>query len=214
MILRRQTWHVPERLRLFEQWAKDYDDSLSNSADFPFAGYEAVLARVIQLAAPKPGMRVLDLGTGTGNLAQRFVEKGAAVWGLDFSKEMLAQARRKVPNATLLEADLLNAWPPLPKFERVVSAYVLHEFNLQAKLELLKQSAQYLREGGSIIIADIAFPNQEIFRQAHGRWREVWDESEHYWLADETLGACEEVGLKGSYTQVSSCAGVFVFQSA
>ena len=138
-------------------------------------------------------------GTGTGNLAQRLAEKGTEVWRLDFSKEMLTQAKRKVPNATLLEADLLADWPKLPKFERIVSAYVLHEFDLKAKLEILKQSAQHLREGGSIIIADIAFPNQGIFRRAHGRWREVWDESEDYWLADETLGACEEFGVKGTY---------------
>ena len=205
---------MPERLHLFEQWAKNYDDSLLGSADFPFAGYEEVLTRVVQNANPKPTMRVLDLGTGTGNLAQRFVEKDAQVWGLDFSKEMLAQAKRKVPNATFLEADLLADWPKLPKFERVVSAYVLHEFDLQAKLEILRKSAQHLVNGGSIIIADIALPNQEVFEQAHERWREVWDESEHYWLADETLGACEGIGLRGSYEQVSSCAGVFVFQSA
>ena len=125
---------------------------------------------------------------------------------------MLAEAKAKVPNATFLQADLLNDWPQLPKFERVVSAYVLHEFNLQAKLEILAKSARQLEKNGRIIIADIAFPNREVFEQAHRRWQEVWDESEHYWLADEALAACEEVGLTGKYEQVSSCAGVFVFQ--
>ena len=157
-------------------------------------------------------MRVLDLGTGTGNLAERFAQADAEIWGLDFSEEMLAKARAKVPNATFLQADLLNELPELPKFERIVSAYVLHEFDLEAKLEILKKSAQNLTKGGSIVVADIAFPNQEVFEQAHERWQEVWDESEHYWIADKALAACEEVRLEGTYEQVSSCAGVFVFR--
>ena len=210
--LRRRTLYVPERLDLFERWAEDYDNSVEASEGFPFTGYEEVLARVVTLAAPTPDMRVLDLGTGTGNLAERFVQADAEVWGLDFSEEMLAKARAKVPNAAFLQANLLDGWLKLPEFERIVSAYVLHEFDIKGKLEILRKSAQHLTKGGFIIVADIAFPNQEVFEQAHERWQEVWDESEHYWLADEALAACEEVGLEGAYEQVSSCAGVFTFR--
>ena len=209
---RKRTSRVPEdRLHLFNDWAKHYDVSIGDSQGFPFAGYEEVLQRVVTFAQLKPDMRVLDLGTGTGNLAERFARKDAEVWGLDFSKEMLDKARTKVSSATFLQADLLSDWPELPKFDRIISAYVLHEFNLERKLELLKKSAQHLTDGGSIVVADIAFPNADVLEQAHERWQEIWDD-EHYWIADEALEACEEVGLRGVYMQVSSCAGIFVFQ--
>ena len=210
--MRRRTSYVPERLDLFERWAKNYDDSVEGSEGFPFTGYAEVLARAVTLAAPTPDMRVLDLGTGTGNLAERFAQVDAKVWGLDFSEEMLAKARVKVPNATFLQADLLNDWSRLPEFERIVSAYVLHEFDIETKLEILRKSTQHLMNGGSIVLADIAFPNEEVFEQAHERWQEVWDEGEYYWIADEALTACEEVGLEGRYEQVSSCAGIFIFR--
>ena len=32
----------------------------------------------------RPSLRVLELGIGTGNLAERFVAAGCQVWGLDF----------------------------------------------------------------------------------------------------------------------------------
>ena len=203
-----------KRLHLFERWAKDYDASLRSSEGFPFAGYEEVLARVVALACLEPGMHILDLGTGTGNLAERFARHETNVWGLDFSSDMLTQAKRKVPSATFLQADLSADWPELPKFERVVSAYVLHEFDMEAKLGILKRSTRHLTADGFLVVADIAFPSADILGQAHKRWQEAWDEDEHYWIADEALAACEEVGLRGTYEQVSSGAGVFVFQSS
>jgi len=45
---------------------------------------------------------------------------------------MLAQARVRLPQAHLVQADLLAAWPlaTRPLFDRIVAAYVLHEFDL------------------------------------------------------------------------------------
>jgi ubiquinone/menaquinone biosynthesis C-methylase UbiE len=42
---------------------------------FPFDGYERVLDVVVHAAGASAGMRVLDVGTGTGNLAERFLRQ-------------------------------------------------------------------------------------------------------------------------------------------
>ncbi len=207
---------MKDRLELFDAWAADYNAGVTSEEGFPFAGYEAVLRRVVQRASPQsalsePPMHVLDLGTGTGNLAAHFAALGAEVWGLDFSLQMLAKARENVPNATFLQADLLGDWPTLPQFDRIVSSYVLHEFDIDAKLSILTRCAQHLKRDGRVVVADIAFPDEEIFKAAHARWRDVWDDAEYYWVADEALAACE-AGFLGRFEQVSSCGGVFTFQ--
>jgi len=52
----------------FDDWAESYDTSVSNDR-FPFTGYQDVMTQMVTLAQVRPGMSVLDLGTGTGNLA-------------------------------------------------------------------------------------------------------------------------------------------------
>jgi trans-aconitate methyltransferase len=61
---------------------------------------------LVELLAPKPGERILDLGCGTGALTAEIAARGAEVLGLDRSKEMIAQARRKFPalRFTVLDA--------------------------------------------------------------------------------------------------------------
>ena len=54
-------------------------------------------ADLIELLAPAPGEQILDLGSGTGELASEIAEAGARVIGVDASAAMVEQARRKYP---------------------------------------------------------------------------------------------------------------------
>jgi putative AdoMet-dependent methyltransferase len=204
-----------DRTQLFDRWAENYDTAVTSAdGDFPFDGYEQILDDVVRMADAKPSTRILDLGIGTGNLAARFLQSGCVVWGADFSAEMLAQARAKLPQVHLVQANLLGEWPAalqLP-FDRVVSAYVLHEFDLATKVSLLRRVASHhLAAGGCILVADIAFPTALAREAAAQRWAESWDQDETYWAADETIAACAEAGLQTTYKQVSSCGGIFTF---
>lgn len=206
-----------QREQLFNDWAQHYDDMVASNDTFPFEGYSQVLDEIVRLADVKAPVQVLDLGTGTGNLAVRFLQRGCTVFVVDFSAEMLARARTKLPQAHLIQADLLDfldRWPSAlpPKLDRIVSAYVFHEFDLMTKVRLLQQLArEHLRNGGSIVIGDVAFPTVQAREEARRRWADVWDEGGDYWVADETLAVCKQAGLQGTYHQVSSCGGVFVF---
>jgi cyclopropane fatty-acyl-phospholipid synthase-like methyltransferase len=119
-----------------------------------------------------------------------------------------------VPQATLVRANLLDEWPISfqQRFDRVVSAYVLHESALDTRVKLLKRIAtDRLSPGGRILIADIAFPTTSARAEASQRWAASWDEDECYWAADEATAACNEAGLLATYRQLSACGGVFVF---
>ena len=199
------------RIQLFDEWAERYDACVQRDAGL-HAGYENVLAQVVHDAGASAGMRVLDLGIGTGNLAQRFLALGCEVWGTDFSPGMLAKARAKVPQARLLAMDLVaQRWPEElagERFQRIVSSYVFHEFDLTTKVKLIARLGRdHLVQGGWMVIGDVAFPNRRALEEAGA---DHWDEEEHYWEADQAIAACEKARLAATYTQVSSCAGVFM----
>ena len=157
----------------FDRWAASYDNDVKDGGGFPFEGYDRVLERVIELAAIEPGMEVLELGPGTGNLTARLAERGAAVWALDFSAEMLARARARVPAAHFAQVHLLGDYPPdfHRPFDAVVSTYTFHEFPLPDKLALLRRLfTDHLRPGGAVVIGDIGFPSRalEFYTEALG----------------------------------------------
>ncbi len=197
----------------FDAWADSYDEDVASQDVFPFSGYQQVLDTVVALAEARPRMSVLDLGTGTANLALRFAALGCELWCTDFSTPMLEKARRKLPQAQFLRYDLRDAWPAAldRQFDRIVSAYVFHHFELPQKVELCRQLiSRRLVTGGRLLIADISFSDGKMMAAFARSVGELW-ERESYWLADESLAALEEAGLKPAYQQVSSCAGVYAF---
>jgi putative AdoMet-dependent methyltransferase len=193
----------------FDDWAGSYDRDVTGDR-FPFDGYERLLDTVVSLAKVRPAMRVLDLGTGTGNLAERFAVSDCELWGTDFSAPMLEQARLKLPQAHFVQADLRVELPAgLPEhFDAIVSAYVFHHFELPEKVQIIQRLAKRLSPGGTIVIGDIAFPDRSVLEAVKSAAGDEW-EDEFYWLADESLAALQAAGLEAGYTQVSSCAGCF-----
>ena len=195
----------------FDKWAEHYDQSVRDTDRFPFTGYEQVLETIFHLSQARPGDSVLDLGTGTGNLASMFVRNGCQVWGLDFSTKMLVCARRKLPQVIFGQADLRDEWPLefQRRYQFIVSAYTFHHFPLAEKVRLVQRLFdEFLLPGGLVIIGDIAFDNSLEQERLSLKQGDEW-EDEYYWLADETLEAFQMASLQAEFTKVSSCAGVF-----
>ena len=198
----------------FDSWAETYDEDTA-SDHFPFDGYKRVLDTVARLAGAHSGMRVLDLGTGTGNLASRFAPLGCELWCTDFSAAMLEKARAKLPGAHFVQDDLRGDRPAgLPGcFERIVSAYVFHHFELDEKVRLVQRLiSELLLPGGRLLIADIAFPDRSAMEKTRVQLGEAW-EQEFYWITEEAQAAFSQLGLRVEYIQVSACAGVFSWQA-
>ena len=60
---------------------------------------------VVELLAPQPGERILDLGCGTGHLTNQIAAAGAEVIGVDKSQSMIDEARRLYPDLRFEIAD-------------------------------------------------------------------------------------------------------------
>lgn len=198
----------------FDAWAAGYDQDAFSNSGFPFERYTEVLQTVLHLAQPFPGHSVLDLGCGTGNLTLLFADRGCQVTGTDFSSEMLTLARRKLPSAAFLQADIRGPWSAeLPaSFGRIVSAYAFHHFDQSHKVQIIADLAiTHLNPDGCLVIADIAFPSlaaEEAVRSVLGNdWAQ-----EFYWIADQDTRALQAAGLQVTYQPVTPYAGVFRIQ--
>lgn len=103
-------------------------------------------APVIDMLAPKPGERILDLGCGDGVLTKQLMDAGCEVVGVDASSAMVeaAQARR-VP-AQVMDGHEL---PFLEEFDAVFSNAALH-WMLQPG-EVLRRVWRSLRPGGRFV---------------------------------------------------------------
>lgn len=207
---------TPERQELFDRWAESYDRTVPETDEFPFAGYLQVLRELHSSAKVDAGAAVLDLGTGTGALAELFFAEGCSVWATDFSPKMVERARSKLPEVRFELADLRDS-PPASfprRYDRVVSAYALHHLVLEEKLSLMSRlTREHLLPGGRVLIADVSFPTAREREAARSQYEARWDASESYWAADEVQRALEREPVTLHYTQVSFCAGIFSLEA-
>ncbi len=105
-------------------------------------------ASLIELLEPRAGERVLDLGCGTGHLSARIAEAGARVVGIDFSAEMIAEARRQFPGIRFEVADARDFAFDEP-FDAVFSNAALHWVKPPERAVACVRRA--LRAGGRLV---------------------------------------------------------------
>jgi SAM-dependent methyltransferase len=90
--------------------------------------------------------RVLDVGTGPGQVAGRIAQRGAHPVGIDFSEAMLIEARRRQPGIDFRRASAETLPFDNEEFDAVVGNFVLHHSGDPAAL--LKEAFRVLRTNG------------------------------------------------------------------
>ena len=110
---------------------------------------------------------VLDVATGTGAVARELLrQKGCTVVGLDQSPEMLAEARRRLPeNVELVEGTAEQLPFPDASFDALTFTYLLRYVSDPAAT--LRELARVVRPGGTIAGLEFAVPQ--------GVWRPLWE---------------------------------------
>jgi demethylmenaquinone methyltransferase/2-methoxy-6-polyprenyl-1,4-benzoquinol methylase len=122
--------------------------------------------RVSQLVAASRPSRILDLATGSGDLAIALQKAcpTAQVVGADFCLPMLEEARRKnVPG--LVQADGLALPFRVSTFDALTVAFGLR--NMASWEQALSEMHRVLRPGGLIVVLDFSLPPKGPLREIY-----------------------------------------------
>jgi ubiquinone/menaquinone biosynthesis C-methylase UbiE len=123
--------------------------------------YSQNLLDIAAAAKAGAGTRVLDAGSGTGNLSMILKGCGANVTSCDFSPNALAVHRTKDPNAKLVETSLEN---PLPfangAFDCVCCASVLFTLSQAGCGSTVREFNRVLKHKGTLVVT-VPAPNQQ-----------------------------------------------------
>jgi ubiquinone/menaquinone biosynthesis C-methylase UbiE len=176
-----------------------YDADVTDESNPVRNGYDATLSWVIDRAAIAATDVVVDLGTGTGNLAAR-VGTHARLVCVDVSTGMLEVARAKLAAGTeYVEADLLEFGSGAPECDVVISTYAIHHLVAAEKAALLGGLFHGLRSGGRLAIGDLMVADAGLVdglraELAHPDVDEMFAD-EFPWFVDEGLRDLERIGF-------------------
>lgn len=132
-------------------------DAINTALFLPSGGSGRLRQRLVDALDVRPGHRVLDLGCGTGQVSARLLAAGAEVVAVDALPDMLAGARRRAPGATLIQGDILET-DVGGDYDRVVLSFVLHNFDADGRVRLLRRAASALAPHGRVGVLEWAQP--------------------------------------------------------
>mgnify|MGYP001046499376 CR=1 FL=1 len=127
--------------------------------------------------------RLIEAGVGTGRIALPFIEAGYFYVGVDLSRRMMGQLRRKLDGRThqahLVCADIMRLPLSGAAFDAGVMAHVLHL--VEDWRQVLNEVRRVLRPQGAIVIASDERDGQEgaaptLRGQVQQAWSAILDE--------------------------------------
>ena len=117
----------------------------------------------VRMAKLQPGDDVLDVATGTGDLAMHFRQAGAKrVIGVDFTFDMLPKAVKKAKLGHYAAGDAMRL--PLPDASVDVVSIAFGIRNVADPDVALREFARVLRPGGRLVILEFTVPCNRLFR--------------------------------------------------
>lgn len=146
--------------------------------------------------------RLLDIGTGTGRMAELFADRADHIVALDKSLAMLRVARAKLQHlpadrVELVQGDFASLPFPDASFDTVLFHQVLHF--AQAPGAALAEAARVIRPDGRIAIADFAAHEREELRDRHAHIRLGFEDTQmDGMLANAGFDPAVPIALEGS----------------
>lgn len=150
----------------YDIWAETYDDSDNRTRDLD----AAVLRRQpFQL----DGAAVIEVGCGTGKNTEWLLNRGACVTAMDFSANMIAVARDRLPadRVRFIEHDVRFPWPVPERSAELITCNLVLE-HIEDLRPVFAHARRALRPDGLFFVAEF-----HPFRQLLGKGARFTDAS-------------------------------------
>jgi ubiquinone/menaquinone biosynthesis C-methylase UbiE len=143
----------------YDRRAREYDDwwlgrGLFASRDRP--GWDEEVGQLTQVVEGLPPLRTLDVACGTGFLTRHLA---GDVVAFDQSAQMLDEAARQAPHATVVQGDALSLPFPAKTFDRVFTAHFYGHLEGEDRGEFLAEADRVANE---LVVVDSARPASEV----------------------------------------------------
>jgi tRNA (cmo5U34)-methyltransferase len=176
--------------------------------------YEDMLD-VAASAVPRRARTIVDLGTGTGALSRRCLDRvpTARVVGIDADADVLAIAAQRLgPRAALITGNFTRT--PIPSCDAVVSSLALHHLpSRAARLRLYRRLRAATRRGGRFVSVDCNPARDSALAVVqHGAWHahlrrtydartttalfRAWARDDHYMPLETEIEIVDAAGFR------------------
>ncbi|MBN1304843.1 MAG: class I SAM-dependent methyltransferase [Anaerolineales bacterium] len=186
-------------------WITRTYDRLSGCYDLYMKVFYPVGEKGRKLVAEKlePGKRVLDVACGTGTLLAFAHQKGLQCSGIDLSPGMLAQARKKLPQAGLNLASFYEIPYPEEHFDYVVVTNALSATFVEP-VWVISEMLRVCKRGGELYLAEWPSAPQATLRSRFLTWlaRLSDDEPKDYLAVFSELGYQPKIDCINKHYQV------------
>lgn len=165
---------MSERInKIFSKISSSYDlmnHLLSFGVDISWR--KKTVSEIIKMSDGADKLKILDIATGTGDLAISLSEefakygKSAKIVGMDFNEDMLRigrdKAAQKGTRIVFEKCDALHMPYENGSFDMLTSGFALRNFDDLSKFA--SESYRVLRKGGGFVFVDMAMPNEKSKR--------------------------------------------------
>jgi ubiquinone/menaquinone biosynthesis C-methylase UbiE len=149
--------NIARQQRFWTRRAAEWDHG---AAENP--GLVKVVNTVLSEAAPRPGMRAIDLGCGSGQLTLTLAGTVDSVIGVDVSQKMIDLLAANASAAGVANVDgratpIEHLTVEPASVDLVVSNYALHHLRDADKALAVQRASKWLKPGGRLVIGDMMF---------------------------------------------------------
>ena len=161
---------------------------------------------VLRASECKPGDRMLDVCTGTGELALAFARHGVHTAAIDLAHRMLVIGSNKssLKHLHFLETDATQLPFSSKSFDVVVISLALHHMPETVQIDVMKEMTRLASK--KVLMLEWHAPRKPRWQGLKSSLVRLVDESEHLpaWMRQDFVSTCNKAGLEVQREEVIS----------